>query len=65
MNFRHGFKGTRFYKIWGDLKHRCNNEHSIDYANYGGRNIKVRVNYSAPASATITAIRAVMAVINK
>lgn len=31
----------RFYRIWGDMKYRCNNPNCSAYENYGGRGIKV------------------------
>lgn len=31
----------RFYKIWADMKYRCNNPNCKAYDNYGGRGIKV------------------------
>jgi len=40
-NTRHGGCGTRLYGIWFDMRQRCNWEKSINWANYGGRGIKV------------------------
>lgn len=37
----HGDSGTRLYKIWKDMRKRCNNPNSTNYNNYGGRGIKV------------------------
>lgn len=34
-------KPTRTYRIWGDLRNRCNNPNNYAYKNYGGRGIKV------------------------
>ena len=38
---KHGMHGTRIYVIWQGMKSRCNNPHSLSYANYGNRGIKV------------------------
>ena len=32
-------KGSRLYKIWSDMKSRCDNQKDKDYPNYGGRGI--------------------------
>lgn len=37
----HGMYGTRFYKIWVNIKSRCFNEKVEAYKNYGGRGIKL------------------------
>ena len=39
-NYRHGFKGTRFYKIWRNIQTRCQNPNRKEWRNYGGRGIK-------------------------
>jgi hypothetical protein len=36
-----GLYGTRFYKIWQNMKTRCYNSKTIDYSRYGGRGIIV------------------------
>lgn len=33
--------GTRLYKIWANMKERCNNSSATGFQNYGGRGIKV------------------------
>lgn len=38
---RHGYHGTRIYRIWGAMKRRCQNKNQPQYAAYGGRGIKV------------------------
>lgn len=38
---RHGFSGTRFYKIWKGMKNRCYNQNEPAYPRYGGRGICV------------------------
>lgn len=37
----HGMSGTRIYKIWGDMKKRCQNPHDLAWRYYGGRGINV------------------------
>ena len=41
LNKKHGMKGTRLYRIWLNMKNRCNNPKSKEYDNYMGRGIKV------------------------
>jgi hypothetical protein len=36
---RHGLRHTDTYQIWTHLKHRCSNQNSTVYKNYGGRGI--------------------------
>lgn len=38
---KHGFKGTRLYHIWGNMKQRCTNPKNPAYKNYGGRGITI------------------------
>lgn len=40
-NTKHGMFGTRIYRIWSGMMTRCTNENAINYADYGGRGIKV------------------------
>ncbi len=40
-NIKHGFKGTRIYRTWKNMKNRCSNPKRPDYKNYGGRGISV------------------------
>lgn len=37
----HGLSSTRLYKVWQNMKRRCNNPNYRQYSNYGGRGIKV------------------------
>lgn len=37
----HGLRNTREYKIWSDMRQRCQNPNRNDYARYGGRGIVV------------------------
>lgn len=36
---KHGFYGTRQYKIWCGIKRRCFNKNDISYKKYGGKGI--------------------------
>lgn len=40
-HYKHGYKHTRIYRIWVDMRQRCNNPHNHNYVNYGGRGIRV------------------------
>lgn len=40
-NLRHGQRHTRLYKIWCDIKYRCDNSSATGFKNYGGRGITV------------------------
>lgn len=40
-NRKHGFVGTRLYRIWNDMKVRCLYPSSPSYSNYGKRGISV------------------------
>lgn len=35
----HNMAGTRIYRVWEDIKKRCNNPKNKGYKNYGGRGI--------------------------
>lgn len=37
----HGMKGTPVYKVWSNMKERCQREGHKSYADYGGRGITV------------------------
>lgn len=37
----HGLSGSRLYKIWGNMTHRCHNSSDARYKDYGGRGISV------------------------
>lgn len=37
---KHGFCGTRFYRIWMAVNERCNRVKASNYSYYGGRGIK-------------------------
>lgn len=39
--FKHGFKGTRTYRIWCKMKERCHNPNSINFTRYGGAGVTV------------------------
>lgn len=38
---KHGMFETRLYRIWRNMKKRCNNPNAQEYHRYGGRGIKV------------------------
>ncbi len=40
-SLKHGKSGTRLYHIWADMKGRCGNPNSNNYANYGLRGINL------------------------
>lgn len=40
-NTTHGMYGTRIYRIWKNMRNRCENSESQDYQSYGGRGITV------------------------
>lgn len=37
----HGMSRTVLYKVWGDMKNRCNDVNNIAYHRYGGRGITI------------------------
>lgn len=41
LNFSHGKRRTRLYRIWSSMKTRCYNPKDEHYARYGGRGITV------------------------
>lgn len=38
-NYKHGYNGTRDYRIWQHIKDRCFNKNAKDYQWYGERGI--------------------------
>ena len=36
-----GYRGTKIYRVWGDMMQRCRNPKNPRYARYGGRGIRV------------------------
>lgn len=38
---KHGYFGTKIYKLWGTIKYRCYNQNYRYYHRYGGRGIVV------------------------
>jgi len=38
---RHGYCGTRTYRIWKAMRNRCNNPQGPAYHRYGGRGLHV------------------------
>ena len=43
--FKHGQAGTRLYKAWGGMKQRCYNPSEPGYKYYGGRGIKMCIEW--------------------
>lgn len=41
MPIKHGGRGTRLYRIWKNMRTRCNNPNSPSYQYYGGKGIKI------------------------
>lgn len=39
--YKHGFRNTRIYRIYNNMKQRCNNPNSHKYPRYGGRGISI------------------------
>lgn len=44
-NQLHGLSRSRIYKIWANMKTRCSNPNTPYYKNYGGRGVKVCVEW--------------------
>lgn len=38
---KHGMSGTKAYRVWASMIHRCNNPKSQEFHNYGARGISV------------------------
>ena len=38
---KHGYYGTRLYRIWHQMKDRCYNRNAKHYSDYGGRGIRI------------------------
>lgn len=45
LKTKHGLRQTRFYKIWAGVKKRCENPKYKDYPNYGGRGIRLSIEW--------------------
>ena len=41
MNYKHGMRKTRLYRIYSAMVCRCENKNAVNYHSYGGRGIKV------------------------
>jgi len=39
--YRHGYCGTKVYKVWGNMYSRCYEPNSTQYKDYGGRGISI------------------------
>ena len=39
--YKHGMTGTNIYRIWTEMRQRCNNPNDKGYNRYGGRGIRV------------------------
>jgi hypothetical protein len=42
----HGLSNTWLYKLWGNVKYRCENKDGLHYHNYGGRGITLHPPWS-------------------
>lgn len=40
-NYKHGEKGTKLYRVWEQMRGRCQNKNNKNYKNYGGRGVSV------------------------
>lgn len=45
---KHGMSDSRLYTIWALMKYRCNNPNRKEYADYGGRGIRVCKEWNDP-----------------
>lgn len=45
---RHGWRYTRVYRAWLNMRQRCNNPNSDDYSYYGGRGISICKEWDDP-----------------
>lgn len=50
-NHRHGFCGTKIYKVWENMYIRCCNKNSRQYKDYGGRGITMHSEWLADPGA--------------
>lgn len=41
LNLKHGLQGSRFYRVWCEMKRRCNAPANKSFKNYGKKGIKV------------------------
>jgi len=41
LNYKHGYKNTKLYRVWCDMKQRILNPKNKGYKDYGGRGIKI------------------------
>lgn len=41
FNKKHGLSSSRLYRIYNNIKSRCNKSYAKEYENYGGRGIKI------------------------
>ena len=52
--FKHGCakrnSSTRLYRVWQNMRTRCNNSHSKEYKYYGQRGISVNPQLPVPVS---------------
>jgi len=53
---KHGMYGTKVYRTWSHIKTRCNNKNNDNYKYYGGRGIKVDLEWSASFAAFYRAV---------
>lgn len=41
LSRKHGYNGTRVYRVWGHMRERCTNPKNVGWSNYGGKGIRV------------------------
>lgn len=45
MAYKHGMNGTRIYREWCHMRERCNSPNHKSYKHYGGKGIKVCIEW--------------------
>lgn len=47
-SFKHGYRHTRLYRTYSNMKQRCNNSKNHKYPRYGGRGIRICDEWNSP-----------------